>query len=159
MQSWALDFTLKTNQYDLPLYVTIVPNQYGQGMPIFYMLCLRTKNQVKKDMQLKFVLKSCLKRLKMLDHQALLSTSTSQLSMSSRWWWVKIWHQIHILMYFDNENNFDEKVFNFTNMEGVESVILVNNSIRKTHHFNIGLWWDANCSHAQLMCTSWTPCN
>ncbi len=42
-------------------------------------------------------------------------------------------------MYFDNENNFDEKVFNFTNMEGVESVILVNNSIRKTHHFNIGL--------------------
>lgn len=45
-------------------------------------------------------------------------------------------------MYFDNESNFDEKVFNFTNMEGVESVesvILVNNSIRKTHHFNIGL--------------------
>lgn len=64
----ALDFTLKTNQYDLPLYATIVPNQYGQGMPIIYMLCLRTNNRVKKDVQLKFVLKSCLKRLKMLDH-------------------------------------------------------------------------------------------
>jgi hypothetical protein len=50
-----------------------------------------------------------------------------------------IWHQLHILMYFDDESNFDEKVFNFTNMGGVENVILVNNSIRKTHHFNIGL--------------------
>jgi hypothetical protein len=51
----------------------------------------------------------------------------------------EIWHQLHILVYFDDESSFDENVFNFTNMEGVESVILVNNSFRKTHHFNIGL--------------------
>lgn len=51
----------------------------------------------------------------------------------------EIWYQLHILMHFDDESSFGEKVFNFTNMGGVENVILVNNSIRKTGHFNIGL--------------------
>jgi hypothetical protein len=33
--SWALKSTFKTNQYDLPLYVAIVPNQDEKGMPVF----------------------------------------------------------------------------------------------------------------------------
>jgi hypothetical protein len=37
--SWALDSTFKTNQYGLPLYAAIVPNQDGIGIPVFYMLC------------------------------------------------------------------------------------------------------------------------
>jgi hypothetical protein len=39
--SWALDSTFKTNQYDLPFYAVIVPNQDGKGMPVFYMLCTK----------------------------------------------------------------------------------------------------------------------
>jgi hypothetical protein len=41
--SWAFDSTFKTNQYDLPLYATIVPNQDGKGVPVFYMLCNKDK--------------------------------------------------------------------------------------------------------------------
>jgi hypothetical protein len=43
--SWALDSTFKTNQYGLPLYAAIVPNQDGIGIPVFYMLC---SNDVKE---------------------------------------------------------------------------------------------------------------
>ena len=43
--SWALDSTFKTNQYGLPLYAAIVPNQDGIGIPVFYMLC---SNDVKQ---------------------------------------------------------------------------------------------------------------
>jgi len=43
--SWALDSTFKTNQYGLPLYGAIVPNQDGIGIPVFYMLC---SNDVKQ---------------------------------------------------------------------------------------------------------------
>ena len=35
---WALNFTFKTNRYGLPLYVSIVPNENGIGIPVFYML-------------------------------------------------------------------------------------------------------------------------
>ena len=44
-KSWAVDSTFKTNQYGLPLYAAIVPNQDGIGMPVFYMLC---SNDVKE---------------------------------------------------------------------------------------------------------------
>lgn len=36
--SWTLDSTFKTNQYGLPLYAAIVPNQDGIGIPDFHML-------------------------------------------------------------------------------------------------------------------------
>jgi hypothetical protein len=39
--SWALDSIFKTSQYDLPLYASIVPNQDGKGIPVFYMLCTK----------------------------------------------------------------------------------------------------------------------
>jgi len=42
---WALDSTFKTNQYDLPLYAAVVPNQDGKAMPIFYMLCTKDKEK------------------------------------------------------------------------------------------------------------------
>ena len=37
--SWTIDSTFKTNQYGLPLYAAVVPNQDGKAMPVFYMLC------------------------------------------------------------------------------------------------------------------------
>jgi hypothetical protein len=40
-RSWAIDSTFKTNQYDLPLYVGIVPNQCGRGMSVFYMFVVQ----------------------------------------------------------------------------------------------------------------------
>jgi hypothetical protein len=43
--AWALDSTFKINQWDLPLYAAIVPNQDGKGMPVFYMLCTKDKNK------------------------------------------------------------------------------------------------------------------
>jgi hypothetical protein len=43
--SWVLDSTFKTNQYGLPLYAAIVPNQDGIRIPIFYMLCSNDMKQ------------------------------------------------------------------------------------------------------------------
>ena len=43
--SWALDFTFKTNNYDPPLYVAIVPNTDSRDMPIFYMFSSKDKGQ------------------------------------------------------------------------------------------------------------------
>jgi hypothetical protein len=43
--SWAFDSTFKTNQYGLPLYAAIVPNEDGNGIPVFYMLCSIDKQQ------------------------------------------------------------------------------------------------------------------
>ena len=33
--AWAIDSTFKTNQYGLPLYAAMYPNNRGYGMPIF----------------------------------------------------------------------------------------------------------------------------
>ena len=54
--SWALDSTFKTNQYDLPFYVAIVPNQDGKGMLIFYMLCTKDNKQGHERIALKLAL-------------------------------------------------------------------------------------------------------
>lgn len=43
--AWALDSTFKTNKWDLPLYAAIVLNQDEKGMPVFYMLCTKDKNE------------------------------------------------------------------------------------------------------------------
>jgi hypothetical protein len=43
--SWALDSTFKTNQYGLPFYAAIVPNQDGIRIPVFYMLCSNDMKQ------------------------------------------------------------------------------------------------------------------
>ena len=43
--SLALDSTFKTNQYRLPFYAVIVPNQDGIGIPIFYMFCSNDMKQ------------------------------------------------------------------------------------------------------------------
>jgi hypothetical protein len=37
--AWAIDSMFKTNQYGLPLYAAMYPNNRGYGMPIFLMLC------------------------------------------------------------------------------------------------------------------------
>jgi hypothetical protein len=54
--SWALDSTFKTNQYDLPLYAAIVPNQDGKGMPVFYMLRTKDNKQGHKRIALELAL-------------------------------------------------------------------------------------------------------
>ncbi|MCO5584014.1 hypothetical protein L7F22_037933 [Adiantum nelumboides] len=37
--AWAIDSTFKTNKYGLPLFATVLPNQLGVGIPIWFMLC------------------------------------------------------------------------------------------------------------------------
>ena len=37
--AWATDSTFKTNNYGLSLYATVLPNQLGVGMPIWFMMC------------------------------------------------------------------------------------------------------------------------
>lgn len=54
--SWALDSTFKTNQYDLPLYAAVVPNEDGRGMPVFYMLCSKDKKQGHEGIALEITL-------------------------------------------------------------------------------------------------------
>jgi hypothetical protein len=54
--SWALDSAFKTNQYDLPLYAAIVPNQDGKGVPVFYMLCSKDKKQRHEGIAIKLAL-------------------------------------------------------------------------------------------------------
>jgi hypothetical protein len=43
--SWAFDSTFKTNQYGLPIYTAIVPNEDENNIPVFYMLCSIDKQQ------------------------------------------------------------------------------------------------------------------
>ena len=43
--SWAIDSIFCTNQYGIPLYAAVVPNQDGKGVPIFYILCTRDIKQ------------------------------------------------------------------------------------------------------------------
>ena len=54
--AWALDSTFKTNQWDLPLYAAIVPNQDGKRMPVFYMLCTKDKNEGHESIAIELVL-------------------------------------------------------------------------------------------------------
>ena len=56
--SWALDSTFKTNQYGLPLYATIVPNQDGKGVPVFYMLHSIDKKEGHEGIALELALMS-----------------------------------------------------------------------------------------------------
>ncbi|MCO5557658.1 hypothetical protein L7F22_011226 [Adiantum nelumboides] len=37
--AWAIDSTLKTNKYGLPLFAPVLPNQLGVGISIWFMLC------------------------------------------------------------------------------------------------------------------------
>ena len=43
--SWAIDSIFCTNQYGLPLYAAVGPNQDGKRVPIFYVLCIRGVKQ------------------------------------------------------------------------------------------------------------------
>jgi hypothetical protein len=42
--------TLKNNHYDLPLYSTIVSNQNGQSMFIFYISCFKNEESSQEGM-------------------------------------------------------------------------------------------------------------
>ena len=46
---WAFDSNFKTNQNGLPLYTAIVPNEDGNDIPIFYMLCSIDKHKAMKE--------------------------------------------------------------------------------------------------------------
>ncbi|MCO5564813.1 hypothetical protein L7F22_018481 [Adiantum nelumboides] len=37
--AWAIDSTFKTNVFGLPLFAAVLPNQLGQGIPLWFMLC------------------------------------------------------------------------------------------------------------------------
>ena len=61
--SWALDSTSKINNYDLPLYAAVVPNEDGRGMPIFYMLCSKDKGQGHQSIAIEIALKCIFKNM------------------------------------------------------------------------------------------------
>ena len=61
--SWALDSTFKTNNYDLPLYAAVVPNEDGRGMPIFYMLCSKDKGQGHQGIAIEIALECVFKNM------------------------------------------------------------------------------------------------
>jgi hypothetical protein len=42
--AWAVDSTFKTNQYNMPLFGAVCPNEKDIGMPVFLMLCSNDKN-------------------------------------------------------------------------------------------------------------------
>jgi hypothetical protein len=54
--SWAFDFTFKTNQFGLPLYAAIVPNEDEYDIPIFYILCSIDKQQGHKGIAIELAL-------------------------------------------------------------------------------------------------------
>lgn len=56
--AWALDSTFKTNQFHLPLYGAMVPNQDGVGMPLFFMLCSADKGEQHEGAALSMTLKA-----------------------------------------------------------------------------------------------------
>jgi hypothetical protein len=42
--TWAVDSTFKTNQYNMPLFGVVCPNEKSIGMHVFLMLCSNDKN-------------------------------------------------------------------------------------------------------------------
>ena len=42
--AWTVDSTFKTNQYNMPLFGVVCPNEKGIGMHVFLMLCSNDKN-------------------------------------------------------------------------------------------------------------------
>ena len=61
--SCALDSTFKTNNYDLPSYVAVVPNDDGRGMPVFYMLCFKHKGQGHQGIAIEIALEYVFKNI------------------------------------------------------------------------------------------------
>ena len=61
--AWAIDSTFKTNQYGLPLYAAMCPNNRGYGMPIFLMLCSKDIQAGHEATALRFTLRAVLDRM------------------------------------------------------------------------------------------------
>ena len=68
---WALDSTFRTNQWDLPLYATIVPNQDRKEVPIFYMLCSKDKKQWHVGIAIELALTSVFASIGKIRHSAI----------------------------------------------------------------------------------------
>ena len=69
---WALDSTFKTNNYDLPLYAAVVPNDDGRGMPVFYMLWSKDKGQGHQGIAIKIALEYVFKNIENIRPSAIL---------------------------------------------------------------------------------------
>ena len=59
--AWAVDSTFKTNQYNMPLFEVVCPNEEGIGMPMFLMLCSNDKNSGHEGIALQLTMKKYLK--------------------------------------------------------------------------------------------------
>ena len=70
--SWALDCTFKTNNYDLPLYAAVVPNDDSQSMPVFYMLRSKYKGQGHQGIAIKISLEYVFKNIGIVRPSAIL---------------------------------------------------------------------------------------
>ena len=45
VNAWVWNFTFKIKQCDVSLYAAIINNQDGKGMSVFYILCMKDKNE------------------------------------------------------------------------------------------------------------------
>ena len=61
--AWAIDGTFKTNQYEVPLYVTMLPNNGGYGMPIFLMFCSKDYQEGHEATTLRLTLRAVFERM------------------------------------------------------------------------------------------------
>ena len=61
--AWAIDSIFKTNQYGLPLYGAMCPNNRGYGMPIFLMLCSKDLQERYEATALKLTLRAVFERM------------------------------------------------------------------------------------------------
>ena len=71
-KSWTLDSTFKTNNYDLPLYAAVVPNDDRRGMPVFYMLCSKDKGQGHQGIAIEIALEYVFKNIENVRPSAIL---------------------------------------------------------------------------------------
>ena len=61
--AWAVDSTFKTNKYGLPLYAGVVPNQKGNGIPIWFMLCSKDPGERHEHFALEITFATLFSRL------------------------------------------------------------------------------------------------
>ena len=54
--AWAVDSTFKTNQYNMPLFGGVCPNEKGIGMLVFLMLCSYDKNSGHEEIALQLTM-------------------------------------------------------------------------------------------------------
>ena len=93
--AWAIDSTFKTNQYALPLYAAMRPNNRGYGMSNFLMFCSKDYQEDHEATTLRLTLRAVFERMGpirpnaiVIDQNAIELNASTAVINDYPWCWV-----------------------------------------------------------------------